>query len=57
MNQYMKNSPKKQLHAPPESLEVDDVVECTMLLDVTKYGHPDDGVYECDERQQSTDVE
>ena len=51
------NSPKKQLHASPEGLKVDDVVERALLFDMAEHGHANDGVDECDEGQERADVE
>ena len=49
--------PEEQLHCSGKRLEVDLVVEGSCVLDVSEDGHPDDGVDESDEGQESTDVE
>lgn len=52
-----RNLPKKQLHASPKGLKVDDVVKRALLLNMPKHGHADDSVDKRDEGQQRADVE
>ena len=48
--------PEQKLHRSSEGLKVDLIIERSLVLDVAKQGHPNDGVDERDEGKQGSNV-
>jgi hypothetical protein len=51
------HKPEEELHASSKRLEVDHVIQRSLLLHVPKHRHANDGVDESYKGQQSTNIE
>lgn len=51
------HKPEEELHAPSKCLKVDHVIQCTLLPDMPKHRHANDGIYESYKGQQCTNIE
>jgi hypothetical protein len=57
LNSHRMHKPEEELHAPSKRLKVDHVIQRTLLPDVPKHGHANNGIYERYERQEGADIE
>jgi hypothetical protein len=57
LNSDRMHKPEEKLHAPSECLKVDHVIQRTLLPDMPKHRHANDGIYESYKGQQCTNIE